>query len=121
MDFRKCPRCGSFYHSDCEVCQNCKTNENLDVQKLRNYFEENGVGMGTTVQEISVQTGINSRNLNRYLISEEFAGKVNQDILGNYGNNAENYGGTTGNNGGDYGTTGGTYTGDVVGNGENID
>lgn len=99
MDFRKCPRCGSFYHSDCEVCQNCKTNENLDVQKLRNYFEENGVGMGTTVQEISVQTGINSRNLNRYLISEEFAGKVNIGIVGNYGENTGDYNGNVGNYG----------------------
>lgn len=98
MDFRKCPRCGSFYHSDCEVCQNCKTNENLDVQKLRNYFEENGVGMGTTVQEISVQTGINSRNLNRYLISEEFAGKVNIGIVGNYGENTGDYENNNGEN-----------------------
>ncbi len=104
MDFRKCPRCGSFYHSDCEVCQNCKTNENLDVQKLRNYFEENGVGMDTTVQEISVQTGINSRNLNRYLISEEFAGKVNQGMIGTYGD-----------------TIGETYGTDIINNGENID
>lgn len=84
MEFRKCPRCGSFFHSDLDVCQGCKTNESLDVQKLRSYFEENGVGMSTTVQDISVKTGINSRNLNRYLISEEFAGIINQgNIEGN--------------------------------------
>lgn len=77
MEFKKCPRCGSFFQSDLDVCQGCKTNESLDVQKLRNYFEENGVGMSTTIQDISVQTGINSRNLNRYLLNEEFAGMFN--------------------------------------------
>ena len=24
MDFRKCPRCGNFFHSEAEVCENCK-------------------------------------------------------------------------------------------------
>lgn len=83
MEFKKCPRCGNFFHSELEVCQSCKTNENLDVQKLKNYFEENGNGINTTVQEISVQTGINSRNLNRYLLNKEFSGRINQGNIGN--------------------------------------
>lgn len=73
MDFKKCPRCGNFFTSELEVCQECKTNEILDIQKLKNYFEQNGMQEGEyTLQEISVQTGINSRNLNRFLLSEEF-------------------------------------------------
>lgn len=82
MEFKKCPRCGNFFHSDFEVCQSCKRNENLDVQKLKNYFEQNGTGINATVQEISIQTGINSRNLNRFLLNEEFAGKINQGNIG---------------------------------------
>lgn len=79
MEFKKCPRCGNFFHSDIDVCQSCKTNESLDIQKLKNYFEENhGVG-GVTVQEISIQTGINSRNLNRFLLNEEFSGYISNE------------------------------------------
>ena len=39
MEFKKCPRCGNFFHSDMDVCQACKTNENLDIQKLKNFFD----------------------------------------------------------------------------------
>lgn len=92
MDFKKCPRCGNFYHSELEVCEKCTTNENLDIQKLRNYFSENVNGEYGTVQEISVQTGINSRNLNRYLIGEEFAEKVNPTYIGNEYQGNENAG-----------------------------
>ena len=73
MEFKKCPRCGNSFTSDIDVCQSCKTNENLDIQKLKNYFEENESTEGYTVQEISVQTGINSRNLNRFLLNDEFS------------------------------------------------
>ena len=76
MEFKKCPRCGNFFHSELEVCQACKTNESLDVQKLRNYIETNGTQKCSTIQQISVETGINSRNLNRYLLNEEFSGTI---------------------------------------------
>lgn len=81
MDFKKCPRCGNFFHSDLNVCQKCTTNESLDIQKLKNYFEENVGSQDYTMQEISVQTGISSRNLNRYMISEEFAGYINNEDI----------------------------------------
>lgn len=80
MEFKKCPRCGNFFHSDMDVCQACKTNENLDIQKLKNFFEQNTCTTGITVQEISVETGINSRNLNRFLLNDEFSGYINQEI-----------------------------------------
>ena len=81
MEFRKCPRCGSFFHSEADVCQNCKTNELLDVQKLRAFFEENEgvIASDITVHELSVQTGINAKNLNRYLVQDEFSGFLKQD------------------------------------------
>ncbi len=78
MEFKKCPRCGNFFTSDIDVCQSCKTNENLDIKKLKNYFEENESTEGYTVQEISVQTGINSRNLNRFLLNDEFSDYMKQ-------------------------------------------
>ncbi|MBR3133309.1 MAG: hypothetical protein IKG42_04520 [Clostridia bacterium] len=71
MEFKKCPRCGNFYVTENDVCHGCTNNENLDVAKLKGYFEE--YGAGASVQDISIKTGINSRNLNRYLENEEFA------------------------------------------------
>lgn len=81
MEFKKCPRCGNFFHSDADVCQICKTNENLDIQKLKSFFEQNACINGITVQEISVETGINSRNLNRFLLNDEFSRYINQENL----------------------------------------
>lgn len=78
MEFKKCPRCGNFFTSEIDVCQSCKNNENLDIQKLKSYFEENESAEGYTVQEISVQTGINSRNLNRFLLNDEFSDYMKQ-------------------------------------------
>ena len=72
MEFKKCPRCGNFFHSDLEVCQSCKTNEILDVQKLRNYIETNGVESCENIQQVSIATGINTKNLSRFILSEEF-------------------------------------------------
>lgn len=65
MELKKCPRCGSFYNSDLLVCQNCKTNENLDVTKLKEYIEQ--YGCNKNAEEMSIQTGINVKNINRYL------------------------------------------------------
>ncbi len=79
MEFKKCPRCGNFFHSDLEVCQACKTNENLDIQKLRNYIDLNGTENCQNVQQISIDTGINTKNLNRYLGTAEFSGILNKD------------------------------------------
>ena len=81
MEFKKCPRCGSFFHSDMEVCQKCQNNENLDIEKLKNYFEENSGNSEYTLQDISVQTGISSRNLNRYMISDEFSSYIKNGNL----------------------------------------
>ena len=77
MEFKKCPRCGSFFNSDLEVCQKCKANENLDIQKLENYFEKYGNEKKITMHDISVQTGISSRNLNRYMLNEKYSSYFN--------------------------------------------
>ena len=83
MEFKKCPRCGSFFHSDLNVCQNCQNNENMDIEKLKNYFEENANYSEYSTEDISVQTGISTRNLNRYFESSEFSEYLNNESLSN--------------------------------------
>lgn len=73
MDFKKCPRCGSFYTSVLAVCQKCQINENLDIQKLKDYFDENDDYEEMDVQEISYHTGITPGNVSRFMISEDFS------------------------------------------------
>ena len=56
MELKKCPRCGSFFDSELYVCQNCRTKENLDVEKVRVYIEENG--LTESAEEMSIKTGV---------------------------------------------------------------
>ena len=65
MELKRCPRCGNFYNSELNVCQDCKTNENLDVSKVKGYIEQYGVNEST--EEMSIITGVNVKNINRYL------------------------------------------------------
>ena len=65
MELKRCPRCGNFYNSDLNVCQDCKTNENLDVSKLKGYIDQ--YGMNTSTEEMAINTGVNVKNINRYL------------------------------------------------------
>ncbi len=79
MEFKKCPRCGNFFHSDMDVCQNCKTNELLDMRKLKDYIETNGTKGCSNIQQMAVDTGINAKNLNRLFENDEFSGIVKLD------------------------------------------
>lgn len=78
MEFKKCPRCGNFYVTENSVCHGCTNSENLDVAKLKGYFQE--YGTGASVQDIAIKTGINTKNLNRYLENEEFISAANIGI-----------------------------------------
>ena len=73
MELKKCARCGKFYASDVEVCHECEKKDLADINKLKGFFAEKYVN-GVSKNEISVLTGISSRNLNRYLGYEEFSG-----------------------------------------------
>ncbi len=64
MEFKKCVRCGSFFVTDGDVCQNCMPKDKLDIMKFQNYIENNANDSANT---ISLNTGINLRNVNRYL------------------------------------------------------
>ena len=74
MELKRCSRCGKFFTSDSAVCQDCTQKDNLDVAKLRGYIEENGLGTISTVEQLSLSTGIALKNLNRYLEYNEFEG-----------------------------------------------
>ena len=64
MEFKKCIRCGSFFVTEGEICQNCTPKDRLDIIKFNNYIENN---VGETATNISINTGINIKNVNRYL------------------------------------------------------
>lgn len=65
MELKKCSRCGCFYVSENEVCNNCLPKDTLEITKLNNYIEQNGNEY--SLDELSVSTGISTRNLNRYI------------------------------------------------------
>lgn len=64
MEFKKCVRCGSFFVTDGEVCQNCIPKDRLERLKFEDYIENNS---GNSADDISINTGISTRNVNRYL------------------------------------------------------
>ena len=71
MEFKKCERCGCFFLSNSDVCCNCSPKDSFEISKLKNYFE--GENYSSSIDCISVQTGISVKNLNRYLGNEEFS------------------------------------------------
>ncbi len=81
MELKRCARCGRFYASDVEVCQECEKKDLADLSKLKGFFAENYVS-GISKGEISASTGISAKNLNRYLGYEEFSGIYITDGLG---------------------------------------
>lgn len=81
MEFKKCERCGSFFLSESAVCENCSPKDSFELSKLRNYFE--GDIQASSIDSISVDTGISVKNLNRYLGNEEFSEISNKLNIGN--------------------------------------
>lgn len=86
MELKKCARCGKFFASNADVCQECEKKDYADLSKLKGYFAE-GYVKGTSKVEISASTGISARNLNRYLGYEEFSGVYVPEVNGGLGVN----------------------------------
>jgi len=76
MYLKKCIRCGSFFTSDDNTCCSCKTKDELDINKLKNYFE--GYPNITSIQNISLDTGIPLNNLTRFLSDSSFEEYVDE-------------------------------------------
>ena len=86
MEIKKCVRCGSLYITENEVCNECLIKDNAEVIKLRGILSE-GLEAGTTKQDLAIKAGITSKNLDRYLQTEEFSGIYFQDPSKNIKNN----------------------------------
>ena len=78
MQFNKCCRCGCFFVSSGDVCPNCASKDNFEMQKLKNFLED--YDENCSLENISYNTGISVKNLNRFLEKDsfsDFSNKVN--------------------------------------------
>lgn len=92
MEFNRCSRCGNFYMSNGNVCPKCSLKDNFELSTFKNYIEENG--LNTSLNNISGQTGISVKNLNRFLGYDEINNKFNVSDYNELNLNPQN-----GNNG----------------------
>lgn len=81
MEFKKCERCGCFFLSENNVCENCSPKDTFELSKLRTYFD--GETYASSIDSIAVDTGISVKNLNRYLENEEFSKISSKLNIGN--------------------------------------
>ena len=94
MEFNRCSRCGSFYLSQGNVCPKCSTKDNLELSTFKNYIQENG--LNSSLENISGQTGISVKNLNRFL---EYKDITNNFDIAQYLKETNNFNTDSGNNG----------------------
>ncbi len=69
MELNKCTRCGSFHTSESDVCPACNQKDIADIDKLKGFLSENDI---ISIEDISYQTGITTKNLNRFFQLDEF-------------------------------------------------
>lgn len=74
MEIKRCARCGQFYETVNNVCNSCIAKDNKDIGKLKNYFSYGYVAGKVSLGDISNDTGITMKNLNRLILNEEFEG-----------------------------------------------
>lgn len=75
MNFNKCSRCGCFFLSNNDICPNCEPKDEKEIEVLKNYMEEN---TDYQVDHMSYATGISTKNINRFLVQEQFSNFANQ-------------------------------------------
>lgn len=79
MEFKKCERCGCFFVSADRVCANCLNKDNIDISKMRNFFQTTEREEVTpTFDALVSNTGISEKNLTRYLENSEFIENKNK-------------------------------------------
>ncbi len=69
MELNKCTRCGCFYVSSNDVCPACEQKDVAEIDKLKNFLEDSEF---SSIDDISYQTGITVKNLNRFLKLNDF-------------------------------------------------
>ena len=70
MQFNKCSRCGCFFVNSDDVCPNCKPKDNFEMNKLKSFLEDSN--NYESIENISYNTGISIKNLNRYFSKDDF-------------------------------------------------
>ena len=70
MQFNKCNRCGCFFVNSDDVCPNCKPKDNFEMNKLKSFLEDSN--NYESIENISFNTGISIKNLNRYFSKDDF-------------------------------------------------
>ncbi len=84
MNFNKCCRCGCFFVSENAVCPNCEQKDQLEINRLKNYIEENVNGTNFyNIDNVISCTGITPNNLNRFLAQDQFSDFASQIGNGN--------------------------------------
>lgn len=78
MEVKRCERCGCFFVSNDNVCYNCLTKDKFEMSKFKTFIEENNISQINSLNDLSIQTGISSKNLNRFLEYEDFNDIANQ-------------------------------------------
>ena len=71
MKFNKCTRCGCFFSSSDDVCPSCVSKDNIDKNTLKNYLDNNDSPI--SLDSLSSISGVNVKNIGRYMESKEFA------------------------------------------------
>lgn len=74
MEIKRCARCGGFFETVNDVCNNCIGKDNKELGKLKNFLSGYDHSEEITRRAISNNTGITMKNLNRFLSGEEFSG-----------------------------------------------
>ena len=70
MQFNKCSRCGCFFVSAGDVCPNCEPKDTFEMGQLKNFLENSDTNC--SMENISFNTGISMKNLNRYFSNDDF-------------------------------------------------
>ena len=65
MDFNKCSQCGAFFLNSGKTCPNCTAKDANKIQRLENYIQNYSIP--DTIEELSINTGIPEKDLNRYI------------------------------------------------------
>ena len=77
MNLNKCSRCGSFFMANSSVCPKCETKDMEDINKLKNFFEDNSTNIA--LDTIAIETGVSEKNFSRL-----FSENSKTDFFANY-------------------------------------
>ena len=71
MELNKCSRCGAFFVTGNNVCPKCEIKDSAEIFKLKSFLDENDLS-GSSIEDLSCNTGISVKNLNRFLAQKDF-------------------------------------------------